>query len=642
MLRNPRGEFDEDTALRKVVQGTSTGTGEVFFRSLVENLANVLGVHGAWVTEFLPDQFRLKAFAFWLDGKWIPDYEYAIKGTPCEPVIESKELYHVAEKVIELYPNDPDLKPCGAVSYMGVPLKDVNGCILGHLAVLDNRPMAKDPQIVSLFQIFAARATAELQRLKAECEIREREEKLARLVNGAMDAIVDLNDRLEICLMNPAAETMLGCRAAKITNTSFTEFLNQKSCEKIDELIERLDKDNVESSALWIPGGLDMLNAKEERLMAEATLSKSSHDSRAFYTLILRNVNDRLEAERQIQALSTENALLEEELSLLREHDEIIGGSKPIKDALRAVDQVSKTDATALLLGETGTGKELFARAIHRTSARREQAMVKVNCAAIPAALIESEFFGHEKGAFTGATSRRVGRFTLADGGTIFLDEVGELPVDLQSKLLRVLQEGEFEPVGSGKTQKVNVRVVAATNRNLEAEIEAGNFREDLYFRLNVFPIEIPALRDRPGDILPISQRFVEQLCKKMGRPEITISDTAAEQLRGYHWPGNIRELQNVIERALIMSRPGYLDLERAISVTHKVPSESPQDKSISNSEDTILSVDQIQELERANILRALTRSGWTISGKQGAAAKLGLNPSTLSSRMKALGIKRP
>lgn len=635
-------KFDEDAALRTIVQGTSTGTGEDFFRSLVKNLAKVLNVHGAWVTEFLPGPYRLKAYAFWLGGKWIPDYEYSIKGTPCDRVMRSEELYHVTEKVIELYPDDPDLKPCGAVSYMGVPLKDVDGCMLGHLAVLDNRPMPKDPVIVNLFRIFAARAAAELQRLRAENDIRQREEKLARLVNGAMDAIIDLDSRLEISLMNPAAETILGCSANERIGTSFTEFLSQKSCEKVDELIEQIGTGDNASSALWIPGGLDLVKANDGQIKAEATLSMSSHGTQPFYSLILRNVNDRLEAERKIQKLSAENARLEEELTELRDHDEIIGRSKVIQAALLAVEQVAKTDATVLLLGETGTGKELFARAIHRMSARKQQPLVKVNCAAIPANLIESEFFGHEKGSFTGATSRREGRFALADGGTIFLDEVGELPIDLQSKLLRVLQEGEFESVGSGKTQKVNARVVAATNRDLKIEIEKGNFREDLYFRLNVFPIEIPALHERGNDILHISQRIVKHLCNKMGRPELAISELAAEKLCNYRWPGNVRELQNVLERSLIMSRPGHLDLEGSMPFNDKLAIDSSPKKDITNTEEAVLTADQLQELERANILRALNQCAWTISGEKGAAVKLGLKPSTLSSRMKALGIERP
>ncbi len=630
-------EIDESAALRAIVEGTSTGTGESFFASLVENLAKAIQVHGAWVTEFDPVELRLKAFAFWLGGKWVPDYVYAIKGTPCEPVIESEELFHVADKVIELYPDDPDLKPCGAVSYMGVPLKDVNGCILGHLAVLDNRPMPEDQQMVDLFRIFAARAAAELQRMRAEREIHEREEKLGRLVNGAMDGIVELDARLEVSLINPAAEVMLGCKNVDVVGKSFTDYLSDDSCEKLDQIVEELGCDGGLKSAKWIPGGLETIRDDGELLYTEATISRSQ----SFFTLIVRDVNARLEAERRIEQLTGENERLEQELSALRDHDEIIGRSKSIKRVLQAVEQVAKTDATTLLLGETGTGKELFASAVHKASARCDGPLVKVNCAAIPANLIESEFFGHEKGAFTGATTRREGRFALADGGTIFLDEVGELPIDLQSKLLRVLQEGEFEPVGSGKTQKVNVRVVAATNRDLQIEIEEGNFREDLYFRLNVFPIDIPALRERGSDVLIIAKHFVKNLCEKMGRAEVEISEVAAERLLAHDWPGNVRELQNVLERALITSRPGYLDLERAMPVVG-VSVAQPRSETSSSPEGTVLNAVQFQELERANLLRALSKCDWKVSGEHGAATLLGLKPSTLSSRMKALGVERP
>ena len=284
-MANPTSEesrpIDEEAAFRAIVQGTSSGTGEVFFNALVENLAEVLQVHGAWVTEFLPDSLRLKAYAFRLGDDWVADYEYDIKGTPCEPVIDSCELFHVPEKVIELYPDDPDLAPIGAVSYMGVPLLDVDGNILGHLAVLDNRPMPKNPRIINLFRIFAARAAAELQRLRAEKVIREREEKLARLVNGAMDAIVDLDGRLEISLMNPAAEAMLACDGKAAVGTSFTDFLVDSSCEKLDQLIAELDEDDAAATALWIPGGLVAIRSDQTQLCTEATLAKSAQGSRS-------------------------------------------------------------------------------------------------------------------------------------------------------------------------------------------------------------------------------------------------------------------------------------------------------------------------------------------------------------------------
>ena len=276
-------------------------------------------------------------------------------------------------------------------------------------------------------------------------------------------------------------------------------------------------------------------------------------------------MSERLEAERRIRALIEEAESLRAVVGEAPGEMGIVGRSAGVRGVCNSIRQVAPTDATVLILGETGTGKELVARAIHEASARREEALVRVNCAAIPESLIESEFFGHEKGAFTGATARRDGRFAQADGGTLFLDEVGELPLDLQAKLLRVIQEGEFEPLGGTKTRKVDVRVVAATNRSLEDEISAGRFREDLYYRLNVFPISVPALRERGNDICLLAEAFVQRFADRMGRRFDSLTDQDRQLLKSYSWPGNVRELQNVIERALILSSGHALDLSRAM-----------------------------------------------------------------------------
>jgi transcriptional regulator with GAF, ATPase, and Fis domain len=301
---------------------------------------------------------------------------------------------------------------------------------------------------------------------------------------------------------------------------------------------------------------------------------------------------------------------------------------------LRDLREVALTDTRGLVRGVTGTGKELFARALHAASGRRERPLVKVNCAAIPATLIESEFFGHERGAFTGATGKRDGRFTLADGGTIFLDEVGELPVELQGKLLRVLQEGEFEPVGSSRTRRVDVRVVAATNRDLFRAIGEGKFREDLYYRLSVFPITLPPLRERGDDVVLLAEEFARQFAGRTGRRLEPMSAAMAARLRAYPWPGNVRELQNVIERAVITAREGRLNLDRALPATSADPP-GPA------AEGELLTADDLARLERENLKRALDRAGWKVAGETGAARLLGMAPSTLTSRMKALGLRR-
>jgi transcriptional regulator with GAF, ATPase, and Fis domain len=290
-------------------------------------------------------------------------------------------------------------------------------------------------------------------------------------------------------------------------------------------------------------------------------------------------------------------------------------------------------------LGETGTGKELIARAIHVGSQRRDKPLIKVNCAAIPATLIESEFFGHEQGAFTGATRKREGRFALAHRGTIFLDEIGDLPVDLQAKLLRVLQEGEFEPLGSSQTRKVDVRIVAATNRDLQQAVREGKFREDLYYRLNVFPIEVPPLRERGEDISLLASFFVNWYAQRMGRLLGPLSEESIRRLQGYSWPGNVRELQNVIERAVITSRNGQLNLDRALPES---PKDAPTDRPPpAKTSETVRTAKEMEDLERENLIAALTRAGWQVAGDSGAAKLLDMKPTTLSSRIKALGIKR-
>jgi transcriptional regulator with GAF, ATPase, and Fis domain len=343
------------------------------------------------------------------------------------------------------------------------------------------------------------------------------------------------------------------------------------------------------------------------------------------------------EIERLKSRLELENEYLREEISESHAFGDIVGSSPALKKVLEQIDLVASTDANVLILGESGTGKELVARAIHERSQRRDRPLVKVNCASIPKELFESEFFGHAKGAFTGALRDRTGRFQLADGGTIFLDEVGEIPLELQSKLLRVLQEREFERVGEDTSRRVDVRIIAATNRDLEAESRAGRFREDLYYRLGVFPIQVPPLRDRAADIGPLAAHFVRRLCEQLNLSSRKLTRGDVETLERYDWPGNIRELQNVIERALIRSRGGRFNFE--LGEARQVLPQKPTANRAQDEATSVLTITEFKEMERANIERALRRCNGQVYGKDGAAALLGMKPTTLWSRLHNLGI---
>ncbi len=332
------------------------------------------------------------------------------------------------------------------------------------------------------------------------------------------------------------------------------------------------------------------------------------------------------EIKRLKKQLEEERAYLKEEIKLEHNHENIIGKSDALKYVLYKVEQIAASDTTVLILGETGTGKELVARAVHGFSKRKNRALVKVNCAALPSNLIESELFGHEKGAFTGSNTRQLGRFEVADGATLFLDEIGELPIELQSKLLRVIQDGEFERLGSSRTIKVNARIIAATNRNLEEEVRQGRFRDDLWYRLNVFPITMPSLKDRIEDIPLLVDFYVKKISKRMGRTTGIVPRNMMNTLQNYHWPGNVRELENVLERAVINSSGPKLHLADDLSKPFAYLSKSQK---------------TLETVERDYIVRMLEQTHWKVSGKNSAAEILGLNRSTLRARMRKLNIKK-
>jgi formate hydrogenlyase transcriptional activator len=476
-------------------------------------------------------------------------------------------------------------------------------------------------------------AVVETQRDRTEQQLmmqalRESEQRISSILGSAMDAIMTVDERHNITLFNAAAARIFRCAADFAIGQPLERFISPR-CNALFKQFIAFDSAGVKTPA-WAPEGLSARRADGEEFPIEATFSPLEAGGQKFFTIILRDVNDRRLAEQKQERLQREKGYLQEVINDEHNPGDFISGSKIMRAVMEQIRMVARTDTPVLLLGETGTGKELLARAIHEYSSRNAAILVKVNCAALPSELIESELFGHEKGAFTGAIQQRKGRFELADGGTLFLDEVGELSLSAQAKLLRVLQEREFERVGGSESIRVDVRIIAATNRNLPEEIAAGRFRADLYYRLNVFPVEVPALRRRTEDIPLLARFFLTKYAKKFGKHFDDIEPAGLAQLKRYAWPGNVRELQNVIERAVILSSGSLLEISPLVPYQDKKPpslTEKPK---------------TLESLEKEHILRTLQETGWVISGPKGAAAVLGLNPNTLRSRMLKLKISRP
>jgi PAS domain S-box-containing protein len=450
----------------------------------------------------------------------------------------------------------------------------------------------------------------------------------------------------------------LGLRREEVLGRPFVDFLNEESKQRFEsEILPEFRRSGllVEAPVQYRKsdgGGLDaLLSTLAER--------GGAGEERCFAVSIDVTERNRVEGQKQKafeeiarlkDELERERDYLREEVNVSLHFGEIIGRSNALQQVLARIEAVAGTDSTVLILGESGVGKELVARAIYARSQRAGKPLVKVNCASIPHELFESEFFGHIRGSFTGAHRDRIGRFQLAHRGTLFLDEVAEIPLELQGKLLRVLQEGEFERVGEDITRKVDVRLIAATNRDLRKEAAAGRFREDLYYRLSVLPIEVPPLRRRREDILPLATHFLELVCRELGKPPLAVSRYQAEQLERYDWPGNVRELRNVMERAAIFSPGDKLRLDEALpgagadgTESEAIPAAGPGGEATTvPGADRVLTNDELRELQRRNLIAALDSTGWRVSGKGGAAELLGLKPSTLTYQIKSLGIQRP
>jgi formate hydrogenlyase transcriptional activator len=676
-----------------VAEGTSLSTGADFFRALVSNLASALRVPYVLVAECTDDtRTRVRTLAFWSRDGLADDVEYGLAGTPCEGVIDG-QVGCYPDNLQALFPEDTDLVALNARGYLGLPVLKSDGGVAGHLAVIDDKPLPRDEMTTALLRTFAARAGVELERMRTARQIEALGQKLSMAAERAR-SLLAINNAVVLNLTQDALFTAITDALRRVVSFDrCTIFLHDAQ----KNVLRMTSSDSSVPSRHFVPGlelpidgshaGWAFINQRvffnpelrdtrtypgEDVLLEEGfrslivvpmvvrgrsigTLNLGSRRPMEFgepeaellqeaanqVALSIENMREYEEIGRLKAQLERENVYLREEILGEHNYEEIVGTSPALGAVVRTIDRVAPTDTTVLIIGETGTGKELVARAVHNRSPRRSRPLVKVNCGAIASGLIESELFGHVKGAFTGALERRTGRFELADGGTLFLDEIGELPLDMQVKLLRVLQEQEFEPVGSSRTVKVDVRVIAATNRNLQEEVAAGRFRADLFYRLNVLPILVPPLRDRREDMTQLAMFFVQKHAKRIGRSVDGVSRESLERLAAYSWPGNVRELENVIERALVLSHGGVLDVALGLVPAATTSAQvSPAGEVVSAARATS-PAGRLDDVERAHIASTLDRTGWVIEGARGAAKILDVHPNTLRSRMKKLGLER-
>ncbi|MBI5764803.1 MAG: sigma 54-interacting transcriptional regulator [Planctomycetes bacterium] len=631
----------ELTALRAIVEGTAGTAGEAFFQTLVRHLADAVGTKYAFIAEFLgstqpskegenksKQAGRARTIAFWFKDAIVDNVEWDLHGTPCEDVVAGSECHHPSG-VSQKFPGDEPLVQMGVESYLGVPLRDVDGRTLGHMAVFDDRPMPAEPRKLYIFKIFAARAAAELMRLKSEQQLRESEARFRDLFDEAPIAYVNEGLDSRFISANHAAMKILGITPDQVAGTVGMSFIpdTPEAQRRVKEAFESINRGTNTSGVV-----LELRRRDNGKPIWIQWWSKPDPGGQYTRTMFV-DITERVLLEQEQARLRAQNIYLQEEIKSVHNFDEIVGRSAALNSVLEHVRRVAPTDSTVLITGETGTGKELIARAIHSASGRRDKPLIKVNCAALPTGLVESELFGHEKGAFSGAIAKRIGRFELANGGTIFLDEIGEVPPDVQVKLLRVLQEREFERVGGNAPIQTDVRVIAATNRDLLAVSKDGKFRADLYYRLNVFPVHLPPLRERADDIPLLVQFLLRKFTARIGKRIERVSDETMRRFVAYPWPGNIRELENIVERAVILANSDVLDI---------APSTLTTSATFSSPTSTHAPPMSLETVEREHIVAALRNSNWVIDGPSGAAKTLNIHPNTLRSRLKKLGINRP
>ena len=617
---------NEIELLRSIAEGTSCSGDGTLLGNLVRHLAESIGMRHSFVSEFQGGGL-LRTLAFWSNGELAKNVEYELSGTPCEEVIGGQNRFIPSGVQAKYAPREK-----GIEAYFGVPLKAQNGKVLGHLCAFDETSQAPNARTRYLFQIFAGRAAAELERLHTDKELHEKEDQLRDLFEEAPIAYVHEGIDTRFIRANRAALCILGIKPEEVP------FMYGRTLIPDSPDAQRLLRGALRSVERGIDTNgvvLELQRKDDGRQIFIQWWSKPDPSGTYTRTMFL-DITDQILLQREQERLQAQNLYLREEIKSVHDFEEMVGTSPGLAGVLHNVQSVAPTDATVLILGETGTGKELIARATHSASKRADKPFIKVNCAALPAGLVESELFGHERGAFSGAIQRRIGRFELANGGTIFLDEVGEVSADIQIKLLRVLQEQEFERIGGNQTIKCDVRVIAATNRDLPSAVASGAFRADLFYRLNVFPVKLPPLRERSEDIPLLAQFFVQKYAPKVGRKITAIEGKTIDRLLRYDWPGNIRELENMVQQALILSRAPVLSIgEDVLPATTQAVGRAPPTGAVAGRID-------LDSVQREHIVATLRQTEWVVEGERGAAAKLGMKPATLRHRMKKLGISRP
>jgi len=573
----------------------------------------------------------------------------------CSSAMLSQGVYHLRDASHDKRAlGHPFVADIGIGFYAAAPLRNHEGFNLGTVWVIDQKPRVLASGEAEMLRALAALAMnqmelrlyagkvaqAEQAQRKSGEQLREVNERLAQsegrfrdLFEEAPIAYVYGDNDTRIIQANSAALKMFGLKPEEIPGVFGTSLIPdtpeaKRRLREGRELIRR---------GIYPKGLVLELRRRDDGRPLWVEWWYSPMPGGNLVSSMFIDITDRVLMEQEKTRLEDQNAYLLDEIRSEKNFGDIIGGSSGLRKVMQQVQLVAPTDATVLITGESGTGKELIARAIHEQSARSQRALVKLNCSAVPEGLFESEFFGHVKGAFTGALKDKPGRFELADGGTLFLDEIGEVPLAMQAKLLRVLQEQELERVGDTRTHKVNVRVIAASNRHMKKEVDQGRFRQDLFYRLSVFPIEVPPLRERRDDIAPLVAHFVKQSARRMNRPEPQVGKVGLDELTSYHWPGNVRELQNTVERAVILWREGPLTFDLPASWPH----ESTREQAKSAAKAAFLTRDELKQQEREAIINALKQTNGKVSGPGGAAKLLGMKPSTLASRIPSLGINR-